>query len=311
MKTTTVKGIEISALSLGTVQLGLNYGINNTGGKPDLATSFSILDAAMECGINTLDTAAAYGDSEEVIGKWLATKAASEHPMIVTKISGFDFSSIDALRACIREKVETSKKHLGLAQIPVLMLHHFKEAVGHEEDIKTVFRELKESGDILFSGTSAYSDDDYGKIAECGFDAVQIPLNIFDWVQIENGGLKKLHDAGMMIFVRSVYLQGLVFKNPDTLEPHMEFCRDTLVKYRALCEKYNLSPAALAISYASSLKEVTSLVLGCETVEQVKANAALFAEAIEFTDDQIAEIREAFINTEKRVLNPGLWNPAK
>lgn len=308
MNTTEIKGIKISALSLGTVQLGLSYGISNSAGKPDTATSHSILNAAMECGINTLDTASAYGDSEEVIGKWLSGKPAIEHPLIVTKIIGLDFSSLSALRASFREKVEMSKKRLGLSQLPVLMLHHFSEALGHEEEIKTVFSELKASGDILFSGTSAYSDDDYGRIAELGFDAAQIPLNIFDWGQIENGGLKKLQDAGMMVFARSVYLQGLVFKEPETLDDNMAFCRDTLVKYRALCHKYSLSPAALAISYASSRSEVTSLVLGCETVEQVKANAALLSEAVLLDDSQMREIREAFINTEKRVLNPALWN---
>lgn len=311
MKVTTVKGVSISALSLGTVQLGLDYGINNSGGKPDLATSRSILDTAIGCGINTLDTAAAYGDSEEVIGKWLANKDKSEHPFIVTKIFGLDFSSLDALRACVKEKVELSKAHLGLDCLPVLMLHHFDEAIGHEEEIMTIFGELKESGDIIFSGTSAYSNDDYGSIAALGFDAVQIPLNIFDWGQIENGGLKKLSDAGMMIFVRSVYLQGLVFKDPDTLEPHMEFCRETLIKFRTLCKKYGLSPAELAISYVCGIEGVTSLVLGCETAEQVKANAELFEKAAILTDAQMAEIREAFISTDCRVLNPGLWNPKK
>ena len=71
MKINTVKGQDITILSLGTVQLGLNYGIHNDSGKPSLETSFRILNAAMEAGINTLDTAAGYGNSEEVIGACL------------------------------------------------------------------------------------------------------------------------------------------------------------------------------------------------------------------------------------------------
>ena len=73
MKINTVKGIEISALSLGTVQLGLSYGINNADGKPSQETANAILNAALDGGINTLDTAGAYGDSEVVIGNWLKT----------------------------------------------------------------------------------------------------------------------------------------------------------------------------------------------------------------------------------------------
>ena len=102
-------------LSLGTVQLGLNYGISNTGGKPSLETAFNILDGAMKNGINTLDTAAGYGDSEEVIGKWLKTKPESEHPFIVTKIYELDHSSLNALRNSVREKMEESKKRLGIS----------------------------------------------------------------------------------------------------------------------------------------------------------------------------------------------------
>lgn len=307
MNSTFIKGVNVSALSLGTVQLGLNYGINNAGGKPSLETSFGILNAAMDGGINTLDTAAAYGDSEDVIGSWLATKDKKDHPFVVTKMIGLDHSSLDALRASVREKVESSKKRLGLDQLPLLMLHRVDDYLCDKENMITVFNELKASGDILLSGISVYSNNDYGEIAESGIDAVQIPLNIFDWCQIENGGLKKLHDAGMIVFVRSVYLQGLVFKDPDTLEPHMSFCRDTLIKYRELCNKYGLSPAELAISYASSLKEVTSLVLGCDNVEQVKANVELFGKSVKLSDAQLAEIREAFLNTDRRVLDPNFW----
>ena len=85
MKTNRVKGLDISVLSLGTVQLGLNYGINNADGKPTQEASNAILDCAMAKGINCLDTAAAYGDSEVVIGNWLKTVDPAKRPFIVTK----------------------------------------------------------------------------------------------------------------------------------------------------------------------------------------------------------------------------------
>ena len=307
MKTTTIKGVAISALSLGTVQLGVDYGINNKGGKPSLETAFNILDSAIENGINTLDTAAGYGDSEAVIGKWLATKDPADHPFIVTKIYELDHSSLDALRVSVRTKVEESKKRLGLSQIPLLMLHRFDDYLNDKENMVTVINELKASGDILYSGVSVYSNSDYAEVAESGFDSVQLPLNIFDNSQVVNGGIEKIRKAGMMIFIRSVYLQGLVFRDPDKLEPHMQFCRDTLVKFRALCAKYDLSPAALAISYVASLKGFTSLVLGCETVDQVKSNVELMESITQLTDEQINEIHEAFKDSPRTLLDPGLW----
>lgn len=310
MKTNTIKGQDITILSLGTVQLGMDYGIHNAKGKPSLQTAFQILDAAMDAGINTLDTAAGYGNSEEVIGAWLKTVPAEKHPFIVTKAAKLDHSSLDALRADLRSRVEDSKRRLGLKQLPMLMLHNCEDYLCDANNIRTVFEELKDSGDIRFSGISAYSNHDYGVLAESGFDAVQIPVNIFDWGQIENGGLRKLKESGMMVFVRSVYLQGLVFQDPETLPERMAFCKEPLTKFRTLCQKFHLSPATLALSYALSLPGVTSLVLGSETVEQVQQNARLLSATVALSPAQIAEIRENFVDTDPHVLNPGTWPKA-
>lgn len=307
MKLNNVKGIDISVVSLGTVQLGMNYGINNANGKPDQETSFAILDAAMASGMNTLDTAAGYGDSEIIIGQWLKQRTSDEIPFIATKARALDHSSFEALRESLFSQVMESKRRLGLDQLPLLMLHNCEDYLSDKENITLLFDQLKAEGHIRFSGISAYSHHDYGELARSGFDAVQIPINIFDWGQIENGGLQKLHESGMMIFVRSVYLQGLVFQDPEKLSEPMLFCKDTLVKFRNLCTKYNLSPAALALSYALSLPGVTSLVLGSETVAQVEDNVRLLRQTVELTPEQMAEIRANFLNTDPHILNPGTW----
>ena len=137
MRTNIIKGDPASALSLGTVQLGLNYGVNSSSGKPD----------------------------EEK----LKTLAPSETPFVVTKVKHLDHGSLEALRESVREQVERSKRRLGLKQIPLLMIHDCDEYLCDMENMTRVFRELKESGDIRFSGISAYSHHDYGKIAASGF----------------------------------------------------------------------------------------------------------------------------------------------
>lgn len=307
MKQTLYKGIPISVLSLGTVQLGIHYGINNQSGKPDRSAAFEILNTAVESGITALDTAAAYGDSEAVIGEWMKTLDPARWPFVMTKAKALDHSSLDRLRKSLREQVEASKARLGLEQLPLLMLHSCDEYLGDEDHVRQVFEELKASGDIRFGGISAYAHHDYGEIAASGFDAVQIPINIFDWGQIESGGLQKLRDSGMMVFVRSVYLQGLVFQDPDRLDPRMAFCRETLVEFRALCAKYGLSPAQLALSFALSLPGVISLVLGCEKAEQVRQNVTLLEESVRLSPEQLEEIHGCFHNTDYRVLTPTTW----
>lgn len=192
----------------------------------------------------------------------------------------------------------------------MLMLHHFDDYLANKDVLLQVMQELKAEGEVRYIGASAYSHHDYGELADAGFDATQIPLNIFDWKQIENGGLKKLEQSGMIVFVRSVYLQGLVFQDPDKLVSGMEFARETLVKFRALCAEFGMNPAALAMAYAVSLPGVTSLVLGSEKLEQVEQNVQLIAQAAQLTPQQMAKIRDNFIDTPARVLNPGLWKQA-
>ena len=144
-------------------------------------------------------------------------------------------------------------------------------------------------------------------IAASGFDAAQIPLNIFDWRQIDNGGLDALRASDMMIFVRSVYLQGLVFQTPEQLDPRMEFARQTLVSFRSLCGKYALAPAELALSFALSLPGVTSLVLGSETAEQVRQNVDLLDRTARLSEAQLNEIHTLFRDVPERLLNPSEW----
>ena len=306
MKTRSVKGVDISVLSLGTVQLGLNYGINNATGKPSREVAFNLLDTAMAGGITALDTAAGYGDSEEVIGQWLGARK-EQAPFVMTKVSSLDHSSLEATRADLRQKVEQAKERLGLSQIPLLMLHQCEDYLCDKENVARVFNELKESGDIRFSGISAYAHHDYGAIADSGFDATQIPANVFDWRQVESGGIRRLEESGMMVFIRSVYLQGLVFQNPEKLDPRMEFARTTLENFYGICNEFGLTPAVLALSYALSLPGATSLVLGSETAQQVSQNIALLEETVSLTKEQMALLQKTFRDTEERILNPGKW----
>lgn len=308
MEKVSVKGLEFSRLSLGTVQLGLNYGINNADGKPDRELAHKILDSAINNGINILDTAGGYGDSENVIGDWLKTVPNEKRPLIVTKAASLDHSSHKALREDLMAKAEESRRRLGVDCLDVLMLHHFEDYLEDKECVMDTLNELKASGVIRYTGASAYSYHDYNVLANAGFDATQIPVNIFDWAQISNGGIEKLASAGMMVFVRSVYLQGLVFQTPQTLSPKMDYCIEPLKNFHSLCEKYNLTPAEMAMSFVMSLKGIHSLVLGSEKVEQVEENVKLFQNTIRFNDEQMEEIRLIFENVDPRVTNPSMWN---
>ena len=308
MKYTDSLGMKISQFSLGTVQLGLSYGVANDSGKPSREQAHELLRCAVEGGVNSIDTAAAYGDSEEVIGSFLEDCPETERLLITTKIADFDHSSEQALERSIREKTAEGKRRLGLPQIPILMLHHSKDFTENPEGVLRVLEALRAEGEVRRIGISLYEEDDFAQVAASSFDAVQIPQNIFDWRLITSGKLSALTEAKKIIFVRSVFLQGLVFKTPDTLSETMAFCAPALQKFRTFCERYQMSPAALAASFVLSLPGVTSLVLGCETVEQVRQNLTLIEQTSTLSETQMGELRAAFEHTDPRVLDPRQWN---
>ena len=187
------------------------------------------------------------------------------------------------------------------------MVHSFADYEKNPDVVRDAFRQLKVCGKIRYSGLSVYSEDDYFEVARSGFDAVQIPLNVFDWRQIENGGIKAIADAGMAIFVRSVFLQGLVFISPDELDPRMEFCRPYLEKYYQLCTQWGMSPAVLALSYVLSVEGVISVVLGCQIADHVKENCSLMDQVQTLSQQQLDALRQAFSNIDPRMIDPRQW----
>lgn len=307
MKYGEKRGLKLSMFQLGTVQLGMNYGITGSTAKPKREDAFSILDKAMEVGVNALDTANNYGDSEAVIGEWLRGVEKDKRPFIITKVGPFDHTDDKTLYDDIVSQTEKCIETLGVDSIDMLMAHDFADYEKNPETVKKAFFDLREKGLIKYTAISAYSDDDYGVIAASGFDAVQIPINIFDHSQIENGGIKALSDAGMHIFARSVFLQGLVFMTPEAVDPRMSFVIPYLEKFRALCYKFGMEPSTLAASFVATLPGVTGFALGCQTPLQVADNAALIDKIRKLTDAEMAEIRDAFLNIDKRVINPRLW----
>ncbi len=300
-------GSDLSVFSLGTVQLGMDYGLGDHTAKPTRDYAFSLLDRALACGINTLDTANNYGESEQVIGQWLKTVPPDRRPYLVTKIGPFDHSSPEALLADIRSQAYACRETLGVPQLDFLMVHSYEDYEKDPELVCSAFAALKQEGILRFPAISAYSENDYTRIARSDFQAIQIPLNVFDWRQIENGGIQALADAGISIFARSVFLQGLVFMKPEELDPRMAFCRPYLEAYRMLCREWELSPSALALSFVLSTPGVTTVVLGCQTLEQVENNRMLIEQARPLTASERHTLREAFLDIDPRVLNPRCW----
>ncbi len=307
MKYFDKRGCRLPLFTLGTVQLGMTYGLGDFTAKPSEEYAHSMLSRAMELGVTALDTANNYGDSERVIGSWINKGDLPAKPYIITKIAPFDHTSEKTLRDDMIRQTDACLKTLGVDKIDMMMIHNFNDYIKSKDAVREVMKELQREGKIDKTAISVYSSDDYLEVAASGFDAVQIPLNIFDWEKIEDGSIDALREAGMIVFARSVFLQGLVFMTRETLPEQMSFCLPYLERMWALSEKFNLSPDALAASFVLSLPAIDSLVLGCQRLEQLEANCDLIDRTRILTESEMAEIRDAFLDTDKRVINPRLW----
>lgn len=269
---------KISAMTLGTVQLGMNYGIANDGGKPDEAKSFAILASALENGVTTLDTARAYGDSEEVIGRFLK-QWKGEMPFICTKVPHVPDERANDIEAYVVESVETSLKNLGVSKVNAVMLHTAPDVAQYGQTLADAMGKLIELGYTDQVGVSVYNNDEIEEMLKYDvYTVTQVPMSIFDQRLIANGAVKKLQEKGVTVFVRSVFLQGLFFLDPDKItDPILvEHAAPKIRLLRQIAAQEGLNVAQLAIAFMRDCVGITSLVLGADTPDQVKSNIEYF-----------------------------------
>jgi len=270
--------MKTTPMTLGTVQLGMNYGIANHSGKPSEEKSFSILRSALSGGVNTLDTARAYGDSEAVIGRFLKTWDG-QMPNIVTKIRKLQGETQKELTAFAVESVEGSLQDLGVNKVSAIMLHGAQDPMIHGTACANAMKYLLDKGYADRVGVSVYTAEDIqGMLQHEIFSVTQVPMSIFDQRLIADGSIAALAERGYDVFVRSVFLQGLFFLDPDNMTDPilLEHAAPKIRLLRETAEKLGMTVAQLAIAFMRDQAGVTSLVLGADTPEQVKNNIAYF-----------------------------------
>lgn len=303
---------KISAMTLGTVQLGMNYGIANNDGKPDEQKSFSILRAALENGVTSLDTARAYGDSELVIGRFLKTWEGAT-PNITTKVPRLQGSTPRELEKFVTESVESSLERLGMNKLDAVMLHGAQDPVLHGKACADAMQALLDHGYTDKVGVSVYTAEDIeGMLPFDVFSVTQVPMSIFDQRLIAGGSIAKLQERDYTVFVRSVFLQGLFFLDPDKMDDPilMEHAAPKIRLLRQIAEANGMTVAQLAIAFMRDCGGTTSLVLGADTPEQVKSNIAYFDTPV--LDEAVMEqLRREFANVDIPAIMTVLSRPKK
>jgi aryl-alcohol dehydrogenase-like predicted oxidoreductase len=159
------------------------------------------------------------------------------------------------------------------------MLHGAQDPMIHGQACADAVAALLRSGYTDRVGVSVYTAEDIeGMLPYDIFSVIQVPMSVFDQRLIAGGYTKRLQEREYTVFVRSVFLQGLFFLDPDKIEDPilLEYAAPQIRLLRQIAQDAGISVAQLAIAFIRDCAGVTSLVLGADTPEQVESNIAYF-----------------------------------
>jgi aryl-alcohol dehydrogenase-like predicted oxidoreductase len=241
----------------------MSYGINNATGQPSAEEVYAILDDARKLGIQTLDTAGAYGSAQELIGNY--HRMNNQTFQVNSKFKGTDASSL-------RKELEQCLHTLHINAVKTYFFHSFSDYITTPSLLYhlTQLREQKLIGSI---GISVYSNEELRQaIAEPEIDTIQLPFNLLDNVSKRGTLLKEAKEKGKKIQVRSIFLQGLFFKDPHTLPPVLFPLKSYLETLHYIAKVHTIGMETMCLQYVCAQQEIDELIIGVDTSQQLHRN---------------------------------------
>ena len=270
-------GLQVSEISLGTVELGLDYGFKESGyyTRPSLPDAVRLIHKALDIGINLVDTARAYGDSEAVIGRALREWPGSK-PIIVSKIylprGASNMDSI-SLRSEVVPLIETSLEMLGVETLDLLLIHNAEPDHLNSPEIMICLQQMQQQGKVRFLGASCSADEELciELLEESEFRALQVPFNLLDQ-KMRRRVFDCAAEKGVAIFVRSAYLRGLLTNQMSSAPTRLDPLKSASIRIPKLAESASDSLSETALRFCLSYPSVSCVVIGVKTIEELVAN---------------------------------------
>jgi aryl-alcohol dehydrogenase-like predicted oxidoreductase len=292
-------------LGLGTVQFGIPYGVTNERGQVTEGDAAAIVGAALSAGINTFDTAAAYGDSENVLGQALASRADVQ---VVSKLPPLKCERIGAEEiARCRATFARSLRRLRRSSLHGLLLHD-AEDLGRPggERLAAFLEDLKRAGEVAKVGVSVYRRSLLeSALARMPLDLVQLPINVLDQRALKDGTLALLKARGVEVHARSVFLQGALLADPMRLPSHFADHRGALSAVAGAAARSGLSPLALCLRFVLERTGAHRAIVGVTTLAELREIIAAAGDSTPLPDDL-----EFLACDDVRLIDPSLW-PAR
>jgi aryl-alcohol dehydrogenase-like predicted oxidoreductase len=283
-------------LALGTAQFGLFYGVSNVYGQPTAAECKSILSYAKSVGVQTLDTAIAYGSSEEVLGG-----IGIQDWQVVTKLPAMPDGIVD-VDGWVESQLFHSLCRLGVKSLHGLLLHQPNQLLSDRgQDLYCSMLKHRDLGIVKKIGISIYSPVELEQIPSVmHFDIVQAPLNILDRRMILTGWADRLMEKGIEFHARSIFLQGVLLMSSHERAEKFKPWNKLWKIWDAWLKSNKLSAVDVCLSYALKTEQITKLVIGVTNLSELR-------EILSNIKSDLPDPPVELMTQDIKLLNPSLW----
>lgn len=287
-----MKNLMAQKIALGAAQFGMNYGIANDTGQVSSNEIEAILLLAKKAGIETIDTAFMYGDSEKVLGEM--------------KTDGFKIISkmpTNTSANNIEKVLNKTLDNLKCETVHGYLFHNSEGLLGKNGDrnYSSLLQE-KERGRIEKIGASAYDSKEVELLLDrYDLDIIQAPFNIIDRRLIESNILERVCKTNTELHVRSIFLQGLLLIDKNSRPVKFNHWKDLWFNWDEwLCES-KMSPLEACINYVLSFDEISKIIVGVDSSQQLME----ILQAISF---ESFAIPDEITTNDLTLLNPFNWS---
>jgi len=287
----------VTKIALGTVQFGLSYGIANQVGQVSRNDAKAIISFARSCGIDTIDTAIAYGDSETRLGE-----IGLDSFKVITKLP-FIPENCEDIGSWVLEQVHESLQRLNVSSIYGLLLHRPEQLIGpHGEVLVQTLEQLKAQGVVEKIGVSIYSPTELDDVMDvCEIDLVQAPFNLIDRRLKSSGWLQKLYNAGIEVHARSIFLQGVLLMPHSEIPKRFEHWRPLFNVWHSWLLNNNTSSAKACIGFVQAHPQISKIVVGVANLQQL--------EELMHASKELPNSSWPNINcSDEKLINPSFWS---
>lgn len=288
---------KVHKLILGTVQFGIDYGVNNLRGKPNESEVEKILLKAYETGIRCLDTAELYGNAHRIIGDFHRKHSDSRFD-VITKVPQY-------FKGSLSSKIDSYKNELNVDRLKGILFHSYNTYRDNKHEL-TKLSALKAAGEIENIGVSVYTNLQIEDVIKDKLiDVVQLPFNLLDNINLRGEILRQINEEGKVVHTRSAFLQGLFFMAPDSNHKIANALRPQLDHLRKIITANNISMQEFALNYCLQQPMIHNVLIGVDNLNQLNQN--LSDAGYTLPPNLISEIDEIRVK-DVDLLNPSLWN---